>query len=44
MCLLFIDVDHFIALGAFLDVPETISLMKVDFIRREGVFAVFAVS
>lgn len=35
MGLLLVDIDHFIAFGAFFYVSEAVGLMKVDFVYRE---------
>ena len=44
MSLLFIDVNHFIALGTFLDVSETVSFVKVDLVGGKGLSAIVAIS
>lgn len=44
MGLLFVDVNHFIAFGAFLYVSETIGFMEVNFVSGEQIFTIFALT
>lgn len=42
MCLLLIDINHFIAFETFLNVPKTVGFMNVDFVSWKDFLTIVA--